>query len=991
MKTVALTIIGFCLTAVLFITLTYSGDSPVSSPVSPTPAPGSTPFPAALRIEVRSVLDKPIPAVKVAIYRLSGREEEECVPCGERAEKITMEAVSPTVFEKELAPGVYRIEVTGVGWIGAREEGIKLQEGEFRELEFKLEPGAVISGQIIDSNGRPVPAVTVRYWSSGSESSPWFFSMDRESTTDLSGRFSFRSLRPGVYSLQIKGEGFVSNRVESVATGTTDLRVILKKGFVIRGKITGDVAGLKSPVRIELQRGRWDKSSRKAELDADNNFALTDLEKAIYSVRLNENGYISDWVSGVEAVSPGNARPITLSVFPGASLSGRVVDAGTGSPLAGIDIRLFPSGSKRGEYKSTDEDGKYEFRGLEAGEYILKAKFWYDPYSDYRIEKKVEITAGKEVSAGDLKLESGRRVTFSGLVTDEEGSAVERAEIKVRFRLPGEKSYRQNYQQDASSDLAGRFSVSVLLEEEGEVLITAGKAGYAPITQKIEITPERDSVSGLFLVLDYGVTLQVDVEEEGPNPETIPGAVVTLRNRRSKKREFTSWVHLKKLTDARGSCRFENLAPGAYKFEVSKTGYSPVTGKVELEEDVLKNNVSVSLNPGRTLRVRVENADGVPIGGAEITAREKTRKVVFSSFRLENITGDDGVCLIRDLPAAPLWLSVRAEGFADIHRRQVPVDRDEITVKLQTAGSIRGLFVRSGDEPVSELNLFPRKQKSGIFDFEPYIYLSQNTIELGGGEYKIINLSPGIYDLTVRAEAAAARKIEGVEVAAGEVTDLGKVKLVPESVITGRVLDRSQDTPLKGAWVRVKGRGLNLPALISSSGVTGSDGKFEVDGLEPGSYRLAVAATNFRPKTISAVSLGSGEKKRLSDIFLEKMSTEEREALKERRRIVPSLGVKLQERKEDGPDPVPDSLLIDEVLPSSAAEKGGLKAGDSIKKIDGKSLADDPLGFMKGLLGKPGTEIKVTVEREGGREEVVEITIDEWDAEELFSQMSGLD
>jgi len=92
---------------------------------------------------------------------------------------------------------------------------------------------------------------------------------------------------------------------------------------------------------------------------------------------------------------------------------------------------------------------------------------------------------------------------------------------------------------------------------------------------------------------------------------------------------------------------------------------------------------------------------------------------------------------------------------------------------------------------------------------------------------------------------------------------------------------------------------------------------------------------------------------------------------------------------ETGVEDRPGLMPIAEVLPGSTAEAGGLRAGDAIKKVNGKSLEDDLGGFLTGLMSPPGTRLKLTVVRAGtGEEEEIEVELGEWDLEEYIRKMT---
>ena len=81
----------------------------------------------------------------------------------------------------------------------------------------------------------------------------------------------------------------------------------------------------------------------------------------------------------------------------------------------------------------------------------------------------------------------------------------------------------------------------------------------------------------------------------------------------------------------------------------------------------------------------------------------------------------------------------------------------------------------------------------------------------------------------------------------------------------------------------------------------------------------------------------------------------------------PFLGVSLLDREEGG-------AIVEEVEEDSPADKGGLKRGDAIIKIDGKEVTNS--SFLKFNLYKHevGDKIKLTVLRDG-KEKVIEITL----------------
>ena len=71
-----------------------------------------------------------------------------------------------------------------------------------------------------------------------------------------------------------------------------------------------------------------------------------------------------------------------------------------------------------------------------------------------------------------------------------------------------------------------------------------------------------------------------------------------------------------------------------------------------------------------------------------------------------------------------------------------------------------------------------------------------------------------------------------------------------------------------------------------------------------------------------------------------------------------------------------DGLVVDSVVPNRAAQKAGLKDGDTIIQI-GDTQVKDIYGYMEALRErKPGDEVKVVVMRDGKKLEF-KLTLDE--------------
>lgn len=78
-------------------------------------------------------------------------------------------------------------------------------------------------------------------------------------------------------------------------------------------------------------------------------------------------------------------------------------------------------------------------------------------------------------------------------------------------------------------------------------------------------------------------------------------------------------------------------------------------------------------------------------------------------------------------------------------------------------------------------------------------------------------------------------------------------------------------------------------------------------------------------------------------------------------------------------------VVVSNVMPDSAAEKGGIKRGDIIRKINGETVEDDNFLRNKVAGTKPGTSVSLTIVR-NGEEQEIKVTLGEFKIEEQASE-----
>ncbi|MEA1929116.1 MAG: carboxypeptidase regulatory-like domain-containing protein, partial [Candidatus Auribacterota bacterium] len=346
-------------------------------------------------------------------------------------------------------------------------------------------------------------------------------------------------------------------------------------------------------------------------------------------------------------------------------------------------------------------------------------------------------------------------------------------------------------------------------------------------------------------------------------------------------------------------------------------------------------------------------------------------------------TDSQGLCVIEDLPRKPLRVRVAADGYEPVSRLRVAEGQDKVEIVLKKGGAITGRLVDSGGEAVKKIKVRAKLQKKDPFDYNFDFMGRHRPVNLGKGYFKIKNLKAGDYDLKIKCPGLALKEIDDLEVNGGEETNIGEIKLQPEGIITGRVVRSGTGEPIRRTWARVQNLGIRSSRL---SQTMKDPGRFQLNNIPPGTYTIVVEAKNYTDKDISGITVSAGEKKELAPVELEKMTPAEIEEKRRERGFIPSLGIRVG-KSEEPEDFI--GLPVGEVKPGSAAADAGLTAGDTIVRVNGKTFFDAPGSFMKGIMGKPGTAVKLTVKRKDSKKErVVNLTIGEWNYEKAYQSLN---
>ncbi len=295
--------------------------------------------------------------------------------------------------------------------------------------------------------------------------------------------------------------------------------------------------------------------------------------------------------------------------------------------------------------------------------------------------------------------------------------------------------------------------------------------------------------------------------------------------------------------------------------------------------------------------------------------------------------------------------------FGEGEPTRLAAGRDNVIHMNAAGGSARGVVDQSG-RPIAAYLL-------AIESFQPAGSGARGSVDGRarkvsdpGGAFRLDELAPGRYVLTVSAAGRPPTRSAAVDVEAGRTADRVRIVLPQGATLRGRVVDAASRAPVVEAQVELDSVTSSGANAISLS-LTDSNGDYELQGVPAsGPFSVRVRHEEYMAKIVSGLDArGAGSVR--ADIELRMLddggSREELTGIGAML-SVSSSGVTIAGLIEGGP-----------------AVSAGLAQGDVIVRIDGENARELPLAdCIQRLRGPAGTRVTVGVEREG---RVLEVTM----------------
>lgn len=768
-----------------------------------------------------------------------------------------------------VAPRTARVSVDDRRYVPFG-KSVEIAPGEARKLDAPLVPGASMAGRVTDEEGRPVAGAHGILERGGSTGLSALLRQVRAADgpplfrTAADGTFAASRLAPGGgQRLLVAHPDFATATVGglTLVSGQTapNVAVVLRRGAVLSGLVHDAEGHPVEGAEAEAQQGFGFRAGGPAlsilgargggrerpsvRTQPDGTFEIRGLASGDYTLWIRKSGYATERIDPVKVPEGNSPEPVSVTLSPGASISGIVLLRG-GAPAEGWSVVASEPGTSAlgpragGILHPTGSDGVFVLDGLKPGQpYDLQLfggtgigpsrKGVVPPASGIEVVvsgpgriagRAVDVKTGGPIGAFSVRFEPER--SGGGL-------------FRVVNRLVGRQVTGIGEKHDVRSE-DGAFLLEDVPPGTWSVVVEA--KGYQPARAGNIIVEEGATAKDVEVKVSLGGHLSGRVLD-ALTGQPVPGATVAAGGSGpvgGPLAALSAETGETLTTDANGSFVLDGIAPGKLPITVTHPDYAEARQAVEVQEGY--STAEIRMTTGAAIGGLVVTDGGQAASGADVvlqTAGETgfgrflaaagSSAVTDASgrFRFEHLSAGrySLVASLRSRTSAPLAV-VLAEG-------QV---QDDALLQITTGATLRGVVTG-----------IPDSWKNGMTVTAIGAGAWSGSTRTGAdGRFQFTGVPPGTVTLrgTAGDFAGSSRSVmKQVEMPEGQPVVEAELVFDPGYVLSGRVTRTGQPLPNVTVVVNLIGGGGR-----QASSRTDEGGFYRMEGLAEGTYNVFAMA-----------------------------------------------------------------------------------------------------------------------------------------------------
>lgn len=765
----------------------------------------------------------------------------------------------------------YVVQLSGGAAVPAALEGV-WEESETEELAdavvSKAEP---LSGKVVDGAGAPVAGAEVTLVPGSPAQGTGLDPLPRTVRTGADGSFRFDAAFASGNAVSVEKEGLAPARLAGLASGALRRPIVPGEGVALAGTVLR--SDRKGPAKGVLVR--WDGAAATRWTETDENgrfsFAHAPPGKGVLTADGGEAGV----ATVAHLVLPLAAdKPLVVTLAPAAALEGRIVDAK--SSRAVPRAKLVAKAVDGVHVTRSGPDGRYRIGPLPAGRFHLRV----DEPRYVLWEKNSLALRPTETKPLDVALVPG--ASISGRVTDEKGVPV--ADARGSLEKSGQTGLAVMIRRARGGAAGasgfrtgpdGSFRASRLAPGDGQKLTVSHPEFESASVAGLSLPP-GGTKAGITVVLRRGIAITGLVHDKDGAP--VAGAEISLRQdfgMRGGRRGAVAMVNIAGGPDRPaatsgpdGRFAIPGVSRGEWAVVVAKRGWGTErVAPVKVGEEHDTQPLDVTLAPGAAIAGTVRSKGGQPLEGYTVLVRTAGAPMGAGGSPGEP-TGPDGSFFADGLKAGQSYdlTVISGAGLGPSKSVVAPSDGVELVVSGNGRIAGRALDEKSG-RPLTDFTVSAEPDMAGgrmirvaarAVGRRARSLSPSDAVHAEDGAFVLEDVPAGAWSVVVEAKGYQTARVSGVTVEEGATRENVEVRASPGGALTGRVLDARTGRGVPEVSVSAEpasggGPMAILVALDDGSGVTtDADGRFTVEGLAPGRYKVTARHPDYAEGSESA-------------------------------------------------------------------------------------------------------------------------------------------